>query len=861
MPIWLLIALFALTLPAPAQATWQSLGRLSAAEQDASQGQVAVDPNGNAVFVWAHLDGTGSGNTCCLRIEARARSAAGVVSGLQTISDPGQNASQPQVAIDANGNAVFTWVTSDGTNDRVLARTRTAAGTLGAVQTLSAAGQGAEEPQVAVNSGGNAIFVWERSDGSDPANGCCLRVQARTLSAAGALSDVQTISPASQDSFSPEVGVDPNGNAVVAWAASKGNSDFVQARARSAAAILSSVQTLSNKDSYSPEVGVDANGNAVFTWIAFDGADDRVQARARSAAGTLSTVQNLSAVGEYAEQPQVAVDAAGNAIFVWTRFDGTDPLSGCCFLIQARARTAAGTLSAVQTLSGAGQNAFSPQVAMDPNDNAVFDWERSDGTDPPNSCCTRIEARARSAAGILSGLQTLSDPGQNASEAQVGIDANGNAVFSWTRSDGTYKHIQARARSAAGTLSGVDTFTSVGRETTSPQVAVDSSGNAVFGWVAFDGNNDVIEARARSAAGVLSGLQTLSDPGQNASDLQVAVDPNGNAVFVWRRFDGTDPTNGCCFRIEARARSAAGTLSAIDTLSDPGQNASSPQVTVDGGGNAVFAWARFNGANDVIETRARSSGGTLSAVQLLSVVGQNASQPQVSVDPNGNATFAWRRFDGTKNRIQARARSAAGTLSTVQSLSAASQDASQPQVAVDGSGKAVFVWSVFNGTNDIIQARTRSAAGTLSATQALSGGGQNASSPQVAVDGGGNAVFAWVRFNGTNYVIQARMRSAAGTLSSLLPVSAVGQNAEAPQVGIDSSGNSVLVWARSDGTKKRIQARTLSSGGTLAGTQTISVAGQDASVPQVAVDPTGKAFATWQRFDGKKFRVEASVGP
>src|SRR5712691_6980601 len=68
-----------------------------------------------------------------------------------------------------------------------------------------------------------------------------------------------------------------------------------------------------------------------------------------------------------------------------------------------------------------------------------------------------------------------------------------------------------------------------------------------------------------------------------------------------------------------------------------------------------------------------SAGAAFTAPQTLS--GLNADSPQVAVDPDGDAVFTWVRFDGTDYRIQARARSAAGTLSPVQTLSAAGQDA------------------------------------------------------------------------------------------------------------------------------------------------------------------------------------------
>jgi hypothetical protein len=139
-------------------------------------------------------------------------------------------------------------------------------------------------------------------------------------------------------------------------------------------------------------------------------------------------------------------------------------------------------------------------------------------------------------------VQTLSAPGQNAGGPQVAVDAAGDAVFTWDRSDGTYSRVQARARSAAGVLSPVQTLSAPGQHAGAPQVAVDTDGDAVLTWARSDGTNTRVKARARTAAGILSPVQTLSAPGHNAGLPQVGVDTDGDAVVTWWRFDG-DGTN------------------------------------------------------------------------------------------------------------------------------------------------------------------------------------------------------------------------------------------------------------------------------------------------------------------------------
>jgi hypothetical protein len=144
-------------------------------------------------------------------------------------------------------------------------------------------------------------------------------------------------------------------------------------------------------------------------------------------------------------------------------------------------------------------------------------------------------------------VQTLSAAGQNAGLPQVAVRGTGAAVFTWMRSDGANDRAQTRARSASGTMSAVQDLSYPGRSAFNPQVAVDGGGNAMFTWARLDGNFNLIEARSRSASGILRPFTTLSDPGQNAFLPQVAVDPTGDALVTWQRFDGAN------FRIQVSA--------------------------------------------------------------------------------------------------------------------------------------------------------------------------------------------------------------------------------------------------------------------------------------------------------------------
>jgi len=203
-----------------------------------------------------------------------------------------------------------------------------------------------------------------------------------------------------------------------------------------------------------------------------------------------------------------------------------------------------------------------------------------------------------------------------------------------------------------------------------------------------------------------------------------------------------------------------------------------------------------------VEMRYRPAGGSFTAMQFAGPALVDAVDPQVGIDSSGNAVVVWRKNDGTNYRASALGRSTGGTLSAVQTLSASGEDAIAPQVADDPSGDAVVVWHRSDGTNDRAQIRARSASGVLSATQNLSLAGFNASNPQVGIDTSGKAVATWLR---SGAQIEARTRSATGTLGPTAILRQSVQFTDFPQIGVSATGAATAAWGEELGSGGAIE--------------------------------------------------------
>jgi hypothetical protein len=220
------------------------------------------------------------------------------------------------------------------------------------------------------------------------------------------------------------------------------------------------------------------------------------------------------------------------------------------------------------------------------------------------------------------------------------------------------------------------------------------------------------------------------------------------------------------FAFAGTAQATPTFLSAIN-ISDAGQDGFEPQVIVDGSGNVHAVWTRSDGSVFRIQYSTRTPNGSWSAPVNISDPGQPASQPQLDVDPSGNLLVLWTRSDGTNLRIQATFKTFGGGFSTPVNVSDPGFDANEPQIDFDNSGKAIAVWSRFDGTKLRVQASVRTAgpSGTFANEVTLSDPGQDAFDAQI--DAGPNAdansVIVWTRSDGTKLRVQsARRRDVVG---------------------------------------------------------------------------------------------------
>jgi hypothetical protein len=349
----------------------------------------------------------------------------------------------------------------------------------------------------------------------------------------------------------------------------------------------SNVTMISNTHGSALQLAIHASGTAFAVWTQPDGSRTNIWASrlvVDSGWGVPVLLESNDAGNAY--DPKIAVDAAGNAVAVWWQFDDTHSD------IWASRYSIDSGWSPATLVELNGSDAINPDLAIDANGNALVVWAQSDGARR-----TIWENRYVLGSGWGTASIVGSANAGDAAISDVAMDASGNAIAVWVQFNGAdvYNNIWANHYSVGagwGTATVIGSGTSVLVE--HARVAIDPFGNAVAVWQQTVGPSFNIWSNryvAGSGWSTATSIQTGSGP---ASTPEVAVDMNGNALAVWRQSDLARVSIWANRYVAGRGWGAA-TLIESDSSGD----ASAPKVVLNAGGSALVVWPQIDRLNRV----------------------------------------------------------------------------------------------------------------------------------------------------------------------------------------------------------------------------------------------------------------------
>ncbi|MCA9095479.1 MAG: hypothetical protein KDA68_18495, partial [Planctomycetaceae bacterium] len=342
-----------------------------------------------------------------------------------------------------------------------------------------------------------------------------------------------------------------------------------------------------------PAIAMDSDGDYVITWNSYgqDGSNWGIFAQRYNSVGIPQgaefQVNSFTTSAQYA--PNIAMDADGDFVITWESFAQDGNGDG----VYARRYNALGIPqgSEFQVNSFTTDDQNSPSIAMDADGDFVITWVSygQDGDD------YGIYAQKFDAFGVPQGVEfrVNSEPASAIDYPQIGMDADGDFVITWTGRDlNTY----AQRFNALGVPQG-DEF-HVGSTTTEDQwissVGMDADGDFVVAWANFGGiGADGIYAQRFDATGVMQGSEFLVTSFTTFFDvsLSVGMDADGDFVVAWSNFGLDEDGYGCYAQRFNAAGVPQGAEFHVNSWTTGNQGYTS--IAMDADGDFVITWESF----------------------------------------------------------------------------------------------------------------------------------------------------------------------------------------------------------------------------------------------------------------------------
>lgn len=432
-----------------------------------------------------------------------------------------------------------------------------------------------------------------------------------TADAAASWRPPTTLGQAGRESGAPELAVAPDGEAIATWVGSRPNGIRVSRR-RPGKGWSPPITIAAAREVEGPQIAVSA-GKAVIVWM--DTIETRFgEARVIFAASSLrgqrwSRPRNISAEKRWRSEPdgaepQVAITPAGKAIVVWSaNNEGHSTVS----FIASATQAAAGTRWTAPVGIPGSFEGEAPQVAITPEGEAVAIWGASYNEE------STIAVSSRPANGPWKGAWWLATPGPFP-QPLLALTSKGEAIGAWVKEPegGLEATVQVTTRTPGGkwrvkSLAPKD-YGVV------PQIVTEPGGRATVFWAKITSPDEatVVASTHVPGAGWRKPVSVANQGLQLTfvSESPIAVTPQGESIAIWMA--DTSPEEPTTVLSSSRRRGQPWTAPTAISTSPVGPlyGASDLRLAIAPSGEAVAVWRSFNGTRWVIRSATRRAAGS-----------------------------------------------------------------------------------------------------------------------------------------------------------------------------------------------------------------------------------------------------------
>ncbi|HKP89821.1 MAG TPA: hypothetical protein VJT75_07560 [Thermoleophilaceae bacterium] len=410
------------------------------------------------------------------------------------ISPGDQDVAWFDLAGSSRGDATLIWIEYAAYgHSRLWVRTKRAGGSFGRPRPLTGVHVDAVEAQAAVGEDGTQLVTWVELD-----------------------RDTQSLKVASRR---------PDGS-------------FAEKTLASSAKVATTIV-------YSTEADLEVarDGTALMVLVAGFRGRSRVLAIRRDPDGHWSKPEAVSSGKRGVRYPKVAFDGAGAATLVWERGPREFPDDGASRVkqeLRVAVRPPGGRFGRPRKLSKTGEDARDPEVAVNARGDAAVVWNATHGRNLPGS---RVGVAVRRAGGDFGPPRLITPPGESFLPRAT-IGPSGELVAVWNRDRMTKKGFDCgcvapvTAHGSVGENLG-GTHRLAGRIDDAVALARDPAGNAFVTWLRSgrrrDSFDNRVQGRFLGADGYVGPLVRVTPAGDHG-ELGALLRSNGTALVAWVRY-------------------------------------------------------------------------------------------------------------------------------------------------------------------------------------------------------------------------------------------------------------------------------------------------------------------------------------
>ncbi len=406
---------------------------------------------------------------------------------------------------------------------------------------VSAAGQVASEPKVAIGPDGSTTIVWIEYNASTEAQNV---MAATRLPGSSTFSEPQMLSAPTAETDQAQVATGADGVTTVVWEEEGASAEIFASTRDQGSSEFSIPEQLSTPEEggSAPRIATGPDGTVAVSWFRVLSTTPEftlgveVALRPGGADQDFSDPILLSQEDRSSLLPDVAIGSKGTVSVAWSAQEESGD-----FGVQIASRPP-GSVDFSDPLDLA-SDADAPHLAMGIGDSTTVIWSSAPAGDETNlQAITRLGD-----TGPFSAPVDLAQPGTEPWSEEISMAPDGATTVVWV-GPGEGGSLAVSASTRPGTSESFAEPVLVGESedfflfSPAPQVASGPTGSTTVAWRSLAGSDAIVQASTRArTAGAFGPPVALSPPGQFADDVDIAVGPcrqYATAAWVAARDEG-----------------------------------------------------------------------------------------------------------------------------------------------------------------------------------------------------------------------------------------------------------------------------------------------------------------------------------